>query len=92
MWSKSAFLLMIQIKTQRGWGFTFPITLWVIDDWFEALTDLARVGEAALKLVPNPREPAARTHLQWVKRLSPSRILSISHILHGNYSVGIIVI
>jgi len=40
MWSKSAFFLMVKVKTQRGRGFTFPIPLWVIDDWFEAISQI----------------------------------------------------
>ena len=79
MWSKTAIFLMVRVKVQRHWGFMLPVPLRVVDELFEALTDLAWVGEMALKCIPVPREESARKHLLWVKALFPSGIISASH-------------
>lgn len=72
---------MVRVKVQSRWNFTFPVPLYVVDELFEALTDLAWVGEIALKFVPVPREENMRKHLRWVQMLSPSGIISASHIM-----------
>lgn len=79
MWSKSANVLMVRVKVKGHWGFAFPVPLWVVDQFFDSLTDLAWVGEMALKLVPLPQEEQARKHLRFVKSISPSGVLAISH-------------
>lgn len=81
MWSNSARFLMIRIKVQSHRGFTFPVPLGVVDEWFKALEDLVRVGEVVLKFVPVPKEARARRHMSWVKTLSPSKIISTANIL-----------
>ncbi|ODA40441.1 hypothetical protein DSBG_2758 [Desulfosporosinus sp. BG] len=45
----------------------------------EALTDLAWIGELALKNVPTFRDEKARNHLNWVKGISLSGIIVASH-------------
>lgn len=64
---------------QNRWGVTFPVPLWVVDELFEALTDLAWVGEVTLKLVPLPQEESARRHLRFVQAISPSGLIAVSH-------------
>ncbi|TGE31017.1 hypothetical protein E4K68_19655 [Desulfosporosinus sp. Sb-LF] len=71
--------LMVRVKVQSRWGFMLPVPLRVMDEFLEALTDLARVGEVALRYVPVPREESSRKHLFWVKALSPSGIISAFH-------------
>lgn len=79
MWNKSARLLMLRIKVQKRWGFTLPVTIWVVDEFLEALTDLAWVGELVIKRVPLPQDEKAREHLNWVKTISPSGIIAMMH-------------
>ncbi|OLN28692.1 hypothetical protein DSOL_3927 [Desulfosporosinus metallidurans] len=70
---------MVRVKVKRRMGFAFPVPIWVVDEFFEALADLAWVGEMALRRVPLPREEKARNHLRWVKAISPSGIVAGSH-------------
>jgi hypothetical protein len=79
VWNKSARLLMVRIKVQKRRGFRFPVPIWVVDEFLEALTDLARVGEFALRHVPVPRDEKASKHLRWVKTISPSGIIAATH-------------
>jgi len=81
MWSKTAKLLMIRIKTQENRGFTFPVPVWVVNEFLKALTDIAWVGEMALKRIPLPQEEKARKHLSWVKTISPSGIILAVHMV-----------
>ncbi|EGW39188.1 hypothetical protein DOT_2857, partial [Desulfosporosinus sp. OT] len=37
MWSKSAMWLVVRIKLKRRWGFAFPVPIWVVDAFMEAL-------------------------------------------------------
>ena len=76
MWNKTAKLLMVRIKVQKHRKLTFPVPIWVVDEFFEALTDLASVAELVLRQVPDPRDEKARKHLQWVRMISPSGIIS----------------
>ena len=79
MWNKSARFLMVRVKLQKHRGFVFPVPVWVVDELFEALTDLAWVGEMVIRRVPLPRDEKARTHLSWAKTISPSGIIAASH-------------
>lgn len=79
MWSKSARLLLIRVKVQKRRGFTFPVPVWVVDEFLEALTDLALVGEMVIRRVPLPRDEKTRKHLRWVKTCSPSVIIAATH-------------
>lgn len=79
MWNKSARLLMAQVKVQKHRGFTFPVPFWVVDEFLEALTDLAWVGEMVIKRIPLPKDEIARKHLSWVKTISPSCIIATTH-------------
>jgi hypothetical protein len=79
VWSKSAKFLIVRVKVQKSRGFTFPVPLFVVDELFEALADLVRAGEYVIKCVPLPKESNARKHLSWVKTISPSGFISITH-------------
>lgn len=79
MWNKSAKLLMVRVKVPKYRGFAFPVPFGVIDEFFEALTDLAWVGEMVIKLIPVPQNEKTGKHLRWVKTISPSGIVSASH-------------
>jgi hypothetical protein len=81
VWSKSAKLLIVRFKVKGRIGFAFPVPVWVVNEFFEALADLAWVGEIALKCVPLPREEEAQNHLRWVKAISPSGIAAALHSL-----------
>ncbi len=79
MWNKSAKLLMVRVKVQKHRKLTFPVPIWVADEFLEALTDLATVAELALRQIPEPRDEKARKHLQWARMISPSGIISALH-------------
>lgn len=79
MWNKSAWLLMVRVRVQKRRGFAFPLPLWIVDEFLEALTDLAWVGETVIRRVPLPRDEKARKHLSWVKSCSPSSIIAATH-------------
>lgn len=81
MWSKSAQFLMVRVKVKNHWGFIIPLPLWVVDEFFEAVTDLAWVGEVALKLVPLPQDENARRQILFVKGISPSGLIEVFHSL-----------
>lgn len=75
MWNNSAKLLIIRVKMNQRKEFTFPVPVYVVDEFMEALTDLAWMGEMALKRLPLPRDEKARKQLRWVKAISPSGIM-----------------
>lgn len=77
MWSKSALLLTVRVKVQGHRGFTFPIPVWVVDEFLTALTDLAWVGERVLMQIPLPQDEKGRKHLNWLKTISPSRVIEL---------------
>ena len=79
MWNKSARLLMVRVKVKKRRGFSFPVLIWVIDEFLEALTDLASVGEMVIRCVPLPRDENARKSVSWVKSISPSGIIASTH-------------
>lgn len=79
MWSKSALLLMVRIKLRNRRGFSLPVPVWVVDEFMEALTDLAWLGELTIKHLPTPRDEKTRSHLRWVKEISPKGIIMASH-------------
>jgi len=79
MWNKTARLLMVRVKVQKHRRFAFPVPVWVVDEFLEALTDLAWVGELVIRRVPLPRDEKARKHLSWVKTCSPSGVIAASH-------------
>jgi len=79
VWNKSARLLMVRVKVQKRRRFTFPVPIWVVDEFLDALTDLAWVWEIALRQVPVPQDEKASKHLRWVKMISPSGIIAASH-------------
>ena len=71
--------LVTRVRIRNRWGFAFPVPFIVVDELFEALTDLVWVGEQVLKLVPLPQDADHRKHLRWVKSLSPSTALAACH-------------
>lgn len=79
MLSKSALLLVVRVKLQGRRGYTIPIPVWVIDEFFMAITELAWIGEIALKHIPLPGDEKARKHLNWVKTISPSRVIAVAN-------------
>ncbi|WP_045575241.1 hypothetical protein [Desulfosporosinus sp. I2] len=79
MWNKSAKLLVVRVKVQSHRRFTFPVPIWVVNQFLEALTDLAWVGEMAIRKIPVPRDEKAGKHLRWVKTISPSGIIAATH-------------
>lgn len=79
MWNKVTRLLLVRVKVQKRRGFAFPVPVWVVDEFLEALTDLAWVGEMVIRRVPLPRDVKARQHLSWVKTCSPSGIIATLH-------------
>lgn len=79
MWSKSALLLTVRVKVQGHRGFTFPIPVWVVDEFLTALTDLAWVGERVLMHIPLYQDERARKHLNWVKTISPSGVIELAN-------------
>lgn len=78
MWNKSARLLMVRVKVKKHRGFSFPVPIWVIDEFLEALTDLAWVGEMVIKCIPLSGDENARKHVSWVKAISLSGIIASS--------------
>lgn len=81
MWNNSAHFLMVRVKVHDRWGFMFPISLHVVNEWLEALGDLVRLGEGVLKFVPLPQEAGSRRQIIWIRTLSPSRIISFVNVL-----------
>ncbi len=79
MWNKSARLIIVRVKVQKHVEFAFPVPFWVVDEFLEAFTDLAWVGEMVIKRVPLPRDEKARKHLCWIKTCSPSGIIDAMH-------------
>ena len=79
MWNKPAKLLIVRVKLQRHRRFTFPVPIWVVNQFLEALTDLAWVGEMAIRKIPVPRDEKASQQLRWVKTISPSGIIAATH-------------
>ncbi|EHQ89728.1 hypothetical protein [Desulfosporosinus youngiae] len=79
MWNRPVSLLIVQIKLPKYRGFKFPVPIWVIDEFFEALTDLAFVGELALKQIPLPSDEKAGRHWRWIKTSSPSGVIGAFH-------------
>ncbi|WP_042333836.1 hypothetical protein [Desulfosporosinus meridiei] len=76
MWSKSALFLMVRIKVQKRRGYTFPVPVWVVNEFLTALTDLVWIGEMALKRIPLPKDERSRQQMSWVKTVSPSGIIT----------------
>lgn len=63
---------MVKVKVQDRRNFSIPIPLGVVDEWFEALADIVRIGETALRFVPISLETNARKQINWIRTLSPS--------------------
>jgi hypothetical protein len=55
------------------------VSFWVVDELFEAIKDIAWLGEMILKFVPLPQEESARKHIRFVKTISLSGLISVSH-------------
>jgi hypothetical protein len=72
---------MVRVKVKRHRGFAFPIPFRVINEWFEALGDLVRVGEVVLKFVPLPQEAGARKQMSWLKTLSLNKFTAFTQSL-----------
>ena len=67
MWNKSARLLMVRVKLQKHRNFVFPVPFWVVDEFFEALTEFG-LGWGGNGI-----------RSRWVKTFSPSGIIAASH-------------
>ncbi|NBJ16897.1 MAG: hypothetical protein FNP40_15335 [Dehalobacter sp. 4CP] len=53
MWTKrprKAFLIVVSIRNKNRRKWLIPIPVWVVEDTFEAVQDIAWVGERILKL------------------------------------------
>ncbi|AFQ45025.1 hypothetical protein Desmer_3143 [Desulfosporosinus meridiei DSM 13257] len=68
--------LMVRIKVQKRRGYTFPVPVWVVNEFLTALTDLVWIGEMALKRIPLPKDERSRQQMSWVKTVSPSGIIT----------------
>ncbi|TGE39067.1 hypothetical protein E4K67_06260 [Desulfosporosinus fructosivorans] len=79
MWNKSARLLMVRVKVKKRRGFSFLVPIWVIDEFMEAFTNLAWVGEKVIGCVPLPRDENVRKNLSWVKSIPPSGVIASTH-------------
>ena len=79
MWNKSAKFLMVRVRLENRKIPTFPIPLYVVDELFEALEDLAWLGEVILRFVPIPQEERAQKQMRWVKEIPLRRFLSVPH-------------
>jgi len=79
MWNKSFGYLMVRVKVTRHRGFAFPVPIWVVSEFLEALTELAWLGEKAISHVPLPRDQKARKNLSWIKACSPSGLIIVTH-------------
>jgi len=77
---------MVRVKVRRHMGFAFPVPLWVVGQFLEALTDLAWVAESVIRRVPLPRDEKVRKHLSWVKTLSPSGVMVVMHSMFKDLS------
>lgn len=86
MWNNTAYFLMVKVKVQDRRSFSIPIPLGVVDEWFEALADIVRIGETALRFVPISLEANARKQMNWIRTLSPSRMISIANIFFRDLS------
>lgn len=75
MWSKQAHFLIVRVKLQDHRGFALPVSLYVVDELFEAIADLAWLGEIFLRKIPSSKEEHARKHLNWIKVISPSGVI-----------------
>ena len=79
MWNKSLRLLMVRVKVTRRRGFSYPVPIWVVGEFMDALTDLAWVGEKVISHVPLPQETKARQQLSWLRAWSPSGLMIVAH-------------
>ena len=79
MWNKSARLLMVRVKVTRHRGLAFPVPLWVVGEFLEALMGLAWVGEMVIRRIPLPRDEKAIKNLSWVRTISLSGIIATTH-------------
>jgi len=77
---------MVRVKVHRHRGFAFPVPLWVVGQFLEALADLALIGESVIKRVPLPQDEKARKQLKWVKNFFPSGVLTETHSMIKNLS------
>ena len=69
---------MVRVKVQKRRGFAIPVPIWIVDEFLEALTELAWVGVKLLSRVPLPQDEKARKHLSWLKTCSPSGLITAS--------------
>ncbi|WP_308892006.1 hypothetical protein [Candidatus Desulfosporosinus nitrosoreducens] len=79
MWSNSTRLMMVRIKVKNRRGLAFPVAVWVIDEFMDALTDLAWVGEVILRCIPLPKDEKSNKALRWVKAVPFSGLVAGVH-------------
>ena len=79
MWNNSARLMIIRVQMNRRREWTIPVSVWAVNEFMEALTELAGIGGAVLKCLPLPKEEKARHTLTWLKRISPAGITTGMH-------------
>lgn len=79
MWSKSAKFLMVRWKVKGRRGFVFPVPVWVVNGFMEALAELAWVGEVVIKCIPLPQEKKAHGPMYWLKIISPCGIIEAAY-------------
>ena len=55
MWNKSLRLLMVRVKVTKRRGFSFPVPIWVVGEFMDALTDLAGLGRRSYHMSRYPK-------------------------------------
>lgn len=73
--------LVLRVKVQKRRGYTFPIPVWVVNEFLTALTDIVRVGEIALQRMPLPKDETSRQSMSWVKTVSPRGIIAATRMV-----------
>lgn len=77
MWNKSVRLFMFRVQVQKHRRLAFPVPVWVVNDFLEALTDLAWVGEQVILHVPVLRDEKSNKHVSWAEACS--LIITVTH-------------
>lgn len=80
MWNKSALMLMVRVELPNRRCLKIPVSVWVVDEFLEALTDLAWLGEMVLRCVPIPSEKSGSyRYVRRIKAVSAKGIIAGVH-------------
>jgi hypothetical protein len=71
--------MIIRVNVQWRRSLAIPIPVWVLDEFLEALTDLAYTVETVVKNLPLPADKKERKQLSWIETSSLSGIIEILH-------------